>query len=236
MKSTVDTKNSYFALNFSNTANFSSGVNGMKVYYTKVDPNTSEETKGFYNFLFSSITSNYFKQEYTNSLVGQGFTNPVLFDSLLFIQSQQGLKTELEISTDQISLLEGKLINFAELEITIADLPEDEPLLYEPTSFIVATEYSDDGKLEFIRDVNSSFSQFGNFITGFGGAISDNDGVSIYKCVVTSFLKEQIEKGEGFKLVLEAAGKTQTPKRTVLYGAKHSQYAPKLKVTYTDIN
>ncbi len=235
IRSTVPTENSIFALNLSTAANLTSGFNALNFYYTELD--TSGETTGkVFNFLYSTITSNHFEHDYNQSLVQTAFDDPIIFDSLMFIQSLEGLKSILRIETDQFQDLSDKYVNYAELQIFIAELAEDNTLLYPAVPFVFTTRYNDEGTLIFTEDVQNSYNDFNNLIGGFGGDIRKVGENDFYKCNVTSYIKERIKEGESVEIIIEAAGKNQTPRRTVIFGAKHSMFAPKLKVTYTNLN
>lgn len=206
----------------------------MTVYYRK-DTVSSEVSFGFTDALGAGIHHVRFAHDYAGSEAQKFLDTPSLGDSLLFIQGMAGLN--MAISLPSLPNINDILINKAELEFYVADLPGDNLEWYPRNPQLVTAIENDEGNLDFTEDVSVSLSLFGGSLTGFGGSLMDSDttGMSPQKYVmnVTASLQD-IYKGSGDnEFFVIPFFKPNVPNRVVLYGPAHPTYPARLRLTYT---
>ncbi|HPK08806.1 MAG TPA: DUF4270 family protein [Saprospiraceae bacterium] len=239
IESTVDSKDSFIALDMGGSANSVVGVNGLKIYFNQIDTSNNERVKSYYSFLISNRKGANYITNYSSSEVGQALGDSTLCNDYLYIQSMSGVRSRINFDhSSLVNMASGKefTINYAELELSIAEDANQNTTLYEPISFITSSVYNDSGVLVLSPDMIYSYNKYNNYSAGYGGTIKKLDtGISVYKCNVTDLLKSAIENDKDFEVFLDAGSKTQNPRQTVLYGFENPLYAPKLNVTFTEL-
>jgi hypothetical protein len=126
-------------------------------------------------------------------------------------------------------------INKAELEITVADISTQNGIYNLPKN-LIATRKSEDGKLIFIDDISQLLSGGVSFVTSFGGTPNTSGTLRKYNLNITNHIKQAVKnKSFDSDIYLNVLTEPENPSRLIFYGAKHSQYPVKLKVTYTKI-
>lgn len=208
-------------------------TNVLTIYYTRDDT-----LKSTYDFRLGTRKFNNFVMGHDQGEVSSFIDDEEKGKELLFMQGMDGLG--LELNFKDLSLLEGKVINHAELTLTLADDPEFETNIYRGLTQILASRYGESDEeqnLIIIPDISNL--ALGNTIPltiGFGGnlQVDEDSGKSVYKCNITNRLKD-IQKSQGLdtELVFTPSVRVQTPRRTVFYGVDHPEYPVTLKVTYT---
>ena len=222
----IPSEGSLLGINLGDAANGSSGLNRVTVFYTDRD-----NSKRNYTFRITTVRYNHFKQAYDNAVVSQFLSLPSLGDSLLFIQGHRGLDTELTISN--LQKLQGKIINHAEIIMTIAVLPQDNLFFFPPINQVVASRLNGNN-LSVIRDISDLISINGNLAQGFGGTWNRTNNT--YRFNVTKRIKEMIENpNEAQNLIISPITRSTRPNRSVIYGPKNSVAPVRLRVTYTDL-
>ena len=110
-----NSKNSLLGLNFGAVADDASrGVNGMYVYYRD-----SADIRRTYRFIFSPYKYSSFESKPSVSL-SKKINSTKEGENLLFVQGFDGVNTELTFKN--IDTLKGKIISYASLEVTVANI------------------------------------------------------------------------------------------------------------------
>lgn len=216
-----------YGLNFNNTAlNSTSPINKLIMYYTVND--TTEKT---YEYLINTATINRFVHNRTTSQVESFINNPLLGDSLSFIQGVGGVKTVVKFN--DLNSLDTLLINKAELEITAADV-QGQNGVYNLPKQLIATRKNSDGNLIFIDDIAQLVSGNVLFSPVFGGSPIVSGSLRKYKLNITNHIKRAVkDKTFDSDIYISVLTEAENPARAIFYGAKHSQYPVKLNITYT---
>jgi len=203
-------------------------INKLIMYYTVKD--TTEKT---YEYIINSATINRFVHDRTGSQISNFITNPELADSITFMQGIGNVKTVVKFN--DLSTLDTVLINKAELEITVAEIPGQNGTYSIPKQ-IFAIRKNSDGKFVFIDDIAQPLSGGVSYVTSFGGAPFTSGSLRKYKINITNHIKNAVkDKSLNSDIYLSVPTEAENPSRAIFYGAKHSQYPVKLKVTYTKI-
>ncbi|MDX1409427.1 MAG: DUF4270 family protein, partial [Saprospiraceae bacterium] len=123
-----------------------SPYSGMTVYYSGVGSEDLAEYQFiFLGAFFEQVQLVSFDHTHTGSFVEPFIDDADLGDSLAFVQSMSGLNTEVEIIG--LDFLDDVLVNQAELEVFVADVTGDDPMMYPPIERMATREYNDDGNL-----------------------------------------------------------------------------------------
>jgi hypothetical protein len=150
-------------------------------------------------------------------------------DSLIFVQGLTGYTTRLDIPG--LASLEGNIINFAELELTLAELPGDDPFLFPPIDLMTLSYRNDNNTLILVTDLTLGLA---NELEFFGGRVETTpDNQLVYKMRITDHIQRMISGEFPQSLELQAFSRRENPRRSVLYGGNHSTYPIKLNVTFT---
>ncbi len=200
--------------------------NKLKMYYTVADT-----LKKVYDFAIDYAVINSYSFDRSGSTVGAFMDQQALGDSLVFTQGLGGVKTE--ISFKDIDRAKSLLINKAELEIFIADVP-GLPIYTKNPPQLIATVKNAKGNYEFIEDIAIPVSLQTSFVTSFGGTPIPVPGGYRYKLNITNHLKKAIRNSDfSPTLYLSVLTESENPDRTVFYGAKNSKNPVKLNIYYT---
>jgi hypothetical protein len=154
-------------------------------------------------------------------------------NDLMFVQSMEGLMSK--VTFPHITALSGKIINKAELTVTVANrenleifpLPEQlMALMYVDSSFVL------------IQDVAVSINVGGNFDL-FGGDFESEiiNGVTYttYKLNISGHFQDMVDGLRENAIYITTQPRSQIADRVILGGVGHSEFPIKLKVSYTDI-
>ncbi|MBC7885143.1 MAG: DUF4270 family protein [Saprospiraceae bacterium] len=229
LKSTPLSNPSIVGFNFSNNAlNTQNAVNKLIMYYTVGDTTRKE-----YQYLINPTTINRFVHDISGSIVEDVINNPSKGDSLTYLQAMGGVKTFVHFN--DLSFLDDKLINKVELEVFVADLPGQNGTYTTPLQ-LIASRKKTEGGFELIPDVAQLISS-GLYITDVFGGVSQGTGtLKSYRMNITNHIKRAVkDKTYNSDLYLGVLNESETSRRAVFYGAKHSSYPMKLKVSYTKI-
>ena len=214
--------NSITNLDFSNEV---SSLRELTVYYTK------SGDKDSYSFPIGARRSIAFQHDYSGSEAAEALNNQAFSDSILFIQSMQGLNIEVDLSS--LRELDAGTVNYAELEFTIAMDPNYDLDTQAPIERIGAFWKNDEGNIVDIDDITIGddiffFSQF------FNGFVDDSGENMVYKLVITNHVLDIInDRVDENKLILIAFNKQFFANRSIVYGPGHSLYPMKLKLVRT---
>ena len=207
--------------------NIGSIYSGLTVYY--------EDTAGVKNkfqFIYSPTLVNMarYTHDFAGSFAGEIVNVDGASDSLFLVQSMAGLNGSLEVNG--LDDLGDILINHAELELFVAELPEDDTLLYDPPArMITRTQTSEEERLRDAIDVILALS-LGD-INRFGGQLESDVQPKRYTLPVTAVL-QSIQNGTiQNKIFISSYRKANFPERAILYGPGHSDFPARIKLTYT---
>ena len=189
--------------------------------------------KSTYDFRYRVDRFSHFEHDYAGSPVSDFIDNEEIGDSLFFVQGMAGVNGVIDIS----NVLQYKdfLVNKAEIELTVAEDPEYQLDLYPPIELYGASFEGSEGRLVALQDLEL-ISEFG--LPVFGGELFEEevDGIMLKKVKfnITNHVINFIDDPTiGGKIILSAFFESETPNRTVFYGAGHSRYPAKLNIAFT---
>ncbi len=203
-------------------------IAGVKVYYHVAG--TPKEA--FYPL--RRLRMSTFEHDYSGSVVEE-YLNSGGADTVMFVQGMSGVDGIIEISPDPV--LKNKVINKAELIVTVNDLPDDNIDLYPYCEQLILSHVTDTSyyviKDVLIANKNHNIEHF------FGGVADEMSTPVTYKMNITNYFTRMLEGEVSNKLALTAYSPDGYPKastngRVVLGGAGNSTNAIKLRVIYTD--
>ena len=211
--------------------NFSNPTTKLVVYYKDQDINRTFD----YFFDQGAVKFTRFNHDYTDTPVEPFIADQTLGDSLVFLQGMSGLNIEVDFG--DISFLENKVINHAELDLYhVTEFPDDVPSIFSATQGLLAKKLNvDTEEFEDITDVTTAL-QLGT-LGLFGGDQMDVtiDDVDLFKYTInlTNHFQAMVEGDENSKIYLYTIVKSKNPYRGIFYGPGNSKYPMKLRLTYT---
>jgi hypothetical protein len=231
IKITSSATQSLLGVDIDLTGATSSNIPIMVLYYT----NPSTKTKTTYSFQFSSLKFNSVELTTSGTTASGAIGNQGKSDQYLYLQSINGQGVSVELPS--LTALSNKIINHAELVLTVAELPGDNLKLYPPIPQLIASK-NVGGKKTVIKDASDLINATPSLSlsTAFGGVLLGNSGgTRSYKIIITKHIKEILAgKTEDNKIFLSALNRGERPHRTVFYGAKNSTNPIKLRITYSE--
>lgn len=205
---------------------------GIFLYYTEKDTVPAQLQFNF-DPLWTRVVG--LDHNYSGTVAERYIGDTQLGDSLVFVQGMSGLFAEIEIPFAE--KLEGLVVNKAELELRIASLPGDELAIYEPLPLLLLLSPNEKGEFEAVEDISLIITRLGvnRLIEFYGGnPMNGNPGEpQLYRINLSTHFQKIISKTRSNVLRIVAFNRLQEPARVALYGAKHPQYAIKLKVAFT---
>ncbi|MCB0618986.1 MAG: DUF4270 family protein [Saprospiraceae bacterium] len=209
--------------------NLRTGGAGLRFYYRR-------DTSFFSYFVQvgePAARVSTFRYDYGNAVAGDFLDNPELGDSLLFVQGTAGLTTVFEIPN--AASLSDKIINRAELELTIISLPEESGYRLPPVQQLIVSEIVDDTTRQVIDDVIFALES-GDLDGIFGGTVEDPDdgSPSKYRLNLSAYLKDVKNGVATNKFQITVLTQAEIASRVILCGPGHPDYPAKLKVSYTN--
>ncbi|MBK8826386.1 MAG: DUF4270 family protein [Saprospiraceae bacterium] len=216
-----------YGLNLSDEALIAqAGINKLIMYYT-----VSDTVKKSYEYNLHTATINKFDHDRSGSLVEKYISNTDASDSITFFQGLGGVKTVVKFS--DLAKLDSIIINKAELEFYVADLPGLNDSYAIPPQ-LIATRKNASGQDIFIDDFAYSFTSASALAIAFGGVPFVEGGKTKYTMNITNHIKKAVKDSTyNADIYLNVLTETGNPKRVVLFGANHSTYPIKLNITYT---
>lgn len=204
------------------------GLTSLNVFYT--DINDGDTTNYTYRFLISPVDVRILNLE--NDISGTPIETAIADgdEELWYIQGLEG--PEIKLSFPNLADLGNILINSAFLELTAANLPEDDLTKFTPANQLIVT-YIEDGRFFTIDDVGQGASVFG------GGFVDDEDitaGIAgTYRLNLSNYFQKIVDGTAPSEIFIEVSPKAYNPARSIIYGLD-SVNKPKLELTYTRIN
>ena len=179
-----------------------------------------------------------FRHDYTGSKVETFINSDELGDSLLFLQSMQGLEVELEMP--YLENLKNIIVNKATLEFTAIQPAEDIADYYPPPILVQILETIDDEDFT-IEDLAILQAQsLADVYDIYGGTpieeIYGNQRIFRYSMNLTTHLQRIINGEREAKLKLSPAFGISFANRLVFAGNNHPDLKPRLEIAYTDLN
>lgn len=208
-------------------ATYTSDLSELAIYYRQ---DTLVNRK--YGLSVGLRKSTYIQHDYNGSIVKEAINGDFTFgDSLLFLESLAGTNIEFDIShIENIDNIDGRLLNYAELELVVADLMDYNIDNYPPIQIALASTSDEDNNLILVEDISA---------IGFPNDVEEfTEGTETYwkyKIPVTRYVQDVINKVEnGDNLTISAILKAHRPNRSIIFGPNHSTYPSKLKLTFTN--
>lgn len=206
--------------------NIGDALSGMSVYFHQ------DTVFKRVDFTFGRVAYSTFEHDYSGSVVENQLGKPSLGDAPVFLQAMQGLKVRVQFP--DLPNLADILVNKAELVVTIAELPEDEPVFYKPDPQLTALRQSTDTTTVEIDDFAYARAR-GNISSTFGGVpVTDkSNSRKVYKFVITNHFQEHLRGQLDDDFFIEIFRKGIKSTRSVMYGPQHTQFPAKLNLYYT---
>jgi hypothetical protein len=205
-----------------------SGLTQLVVYYREEgEPKVYPFTVGT-----KTLYATTFEHDYSQVGLQAFLDQPELGDSLLFLQAMRGLNPVFEFP--YITQLKQKIINRAELELTVMVLPDENGYInLEPVRQIVASQRNSNGQLFLVEDARLGLVRDDiSFV--FGGVPITGTPIT-YKLNLSAALKEIKNGSPEDKIILSVFLRSELASRVVLCGPGHSVYPAKLKLSFTEI-
>ena len=207
----------------------------VRLYYKKAQDTVP---KVFDYFFAGSKKFAHYTHDYAGSPAGEKIDQ--INDDLLYVQGMAGLRLKLEFPT--ADLLNNIVVNQAELEFTVASLPNDFPTLL-PADQLILTELRGDSTHVFTSDVlyslGTSFSEgFGRF-GGYPEEVTVN-GIKVkrYRLSLSDVFQQIVDDDNSTDLkkrtlYLSVYPQNRSAQRSILYGPGSATYPAKLNLKYT---
>lgn len=172
-----------------------------------------------------------YAHDYEGYVAGDFVENPDTNDSLMFLQGMQGLEVAFEIPG--LENFDQKVINKAELELTVA-MPADYDLIFNPVpEQIVALKKTDEGEFIVISDVSVLPNDLGVY---FGGQPEEQTGGEVlYKLNMSIHTQYVIDGSEPQTIYLAVFPKAGNASQVIFKGPGAVVNPPVLKVSFTDL-
>jgi Domain of unknown function (DUF4270) len=190
-----------------------------------------------YDFYFTGGNKfMHFENDHTGAEVATHINKPN--DDVMFLQGMAGLKVKLDIPFAKN--LGKVVVNKADLELVVANLPADNLTWYAPAKQLLMRDTSKD----FISDVyyaagtllNQGFDRFGG---NPQKQVVNGQNIQRYNLLLTQRLQEMIDQEigdlKGNTLMMNVFPQYSTAMRSVLFGQSNASFPAKLKVKYTKI-
>ena len=214
----------------------------MTMFYKEADTIPRSFTLAFTletdNFSRGSALLPTFSHDHSNAPIEDFIDNEEMGDSLLFTQGMAGVEFEVEIP--YIQNIDNNLVNYAELTFTVAELPEDNSMLFAPVDQLTAVYQDEEQDNRLV--VDALLAEFENnrkeFIQeAFGGYVQEKDenGVTLhhYSMKLTTQVARMLDEEVPNKIIIRPRLKSRTASRVVVYGPGHSEYPMKFKTYLT---
>ncbi|MEZ5058542.1 MAG: DUF4270 family protein [Saprospiraceae bacterium] len=204
---------------------FLNSISRFSVYYHSDDTTFLKR-----NFNFERTLVSNFEADYAGSEVEPFLNSIAENDSLIFIQGMQGLEAKVTFPDKPFN--EDIIISKAELELTIAELPNSNNALFTPPSQLMIYQRASDSTKVFIEDllyvVNSS-----DFNLWFGGTPQKSGSQTKYTFNISAYLAK-VWAGEVPKEVyIQVNKRWQDPSRVVFYGGNAQNHPAKINLYFS---
>lgn len=176
----------------------------------------------------------HYEHDYAGTLAERLLADPAPEDSLSAVQSLDGLLTRVDFP--DVSLLEGAVVNFAQLEIPVL-----EDGVVDPLPRILPRRANSAGDLVNLNAEGVSAGT--EFTVEQGGTIArvlpagggPADSIDVYRLNVTSYMQGVANGVNPPELFLVAIAQSQFPGRSLLAAGPGSGTAPRLLLALTEL-
>ncbi len=185
-----------------------------------------------FNFYFTefSVKTLQIEQSRTGAPVDSFIDDEILGDSLVFMQGFSGPLVKLDFPN--ITDLGNVIINKAELEFFIADLDQVGDN-YSPNEQLIVLEEVEENRV-LVEDAAIAINT--SSLDEFGGTVRQESGnVQKYTMNISGHVQRIIDGTAQSEMFIQPFPKPVDFARTIIYGANHSTYPIKLKLTYTQL-
>ena len=204
-------------------------INSLRIYYE-----TAGGKKFIHDLFFRTGRYNSVGHIYNGATVQPFINNPNPSEDLLFVQGGGGVETKINLTP--LLTLKDKLINRAEIELTVVEEERFLTSLFTPLNRFWAL-HSVNEQLRAIPDFNF-IPSFGEGI--FEGSVKEvetDDGTKIKKLTfnITNHLQRLLKNPDGIskELILSSFPEGERPGRIVFYGPTHPMYPAKFNIFFT---
>jgi len=202
---------------------YTSDLSELAIYYPQ---DTLDNRK--YGLSLGLLKNLHIEHDYSGSVVEEAVNGGTTFgDSLLFVESLAGTNIEFDLSN--VQNIQDRLLNYAELELVVAELMDYSQEEHPPIQILLAST-DEDNQLILIEDISA---------IGFPLDVEEiTDGLDTYwkyTIPLTRYVQDVIKSVEsGDNLTISAILKAQRPNRSIIFGPNHSTFPSKLKLTFTN--
>ena len=200
----------------------------VSLYYTQND------TAKLMNFPVrnDNLAFNTFENEADGYPVGNLYNDESSADSLLFVQCMQGPDVRIELT--DLSALEGRTVNHAEITFNMTYISGDDTASYQPIDQFILYEEGSQGQRLLVQDAALAIDA--GSITLFGGSPTINSDNSVsYTMLITEQVRDILSGDATNVMTLSALSKGSAPHRSTLFGASsQSVSAAKISVTFSE--
>lgn len=172
--------------------------------------------------------------DFTGTPLGEALNDNNAPDSILFTQGLAGPITRIEFPFISNLRDQDLVINKAEIEVWVGDLPENNIANFPPGEQLLLAIKDENGTFVPIRD----FAFVSNIPLQFGGVLTQEPGVSspgVYRMNIGTHLQDMVDGVEPNELFLILNSKVTRAERTLLFGPNHPELPMKIRVTGTII-
>ncbi len=211
-------------------------IHSLAFYYTL---NDDDETKLVYPFNLGAFSHLNVNHDYDGdgSAIEAALNDSSNDQEFLYAEGYSGTNVEFDLSA--LRNFEDKIINFASLEITLADVPGYDTRLYPPVNNFYLSYTNEDGDLRLIRDITSLISTgFVSLEEFYGGnpVVDGLTGETTYSMNISAFVNDLLsgELGDSNTLTLTSVSRFTEPNRSIIYGNGSGGPEPKLKLVISE--
>ncbi len=207
--------------------NMDASITRLSVYYKR-----NEDTRR-YDFDLSNFNKRtiYVEHNYSGAEVESFINDPVLGDSLIFLQSLNGFNAEITINNLE-TLPEGIIINKAALILTQANLPEEENI-FSPSDQLITFTRNTEGNLIWTNDVFPVLNDARFIDPVSGGYKIQNENSVSYELSLSTHLQRMINGEVDNKIEIGIHPSPEDASRVILNGPGNSSFPAKLEIVYT---
>lgn len=209
--------------------NLQSNYAGLYFYYNgSTSPGQFQYVTNGYSAKLSS-----FEHDFNSAKLKNVLDKPFSSDgSTIYTQAMAGVLGAVKIP--EITKLKGKIINFAELELNIEAIKEDNSTYFPPASQIILYYKNTSGNYVVTSDVIVAGEDVYKLVGG--NPIAGVDGKpGKYRVNLSTHLNRMVDGKVPSEIFIRVFPRSERAARAIFYGAGHPQYGAKLKITYTEL-
>ena len=209
--------------------NLQSNYAGLYFYYNgSTSPGQFQYVTNGYSAKLSS-----FSHDLSSSKLKTTLDKPFSADgSTIYTQAMAGVLGAIRIP--EITKLKGKIINFAELELHIEALKEDNTTYFPPASQIILFYKNTAGNFVVTSDVLVAGEEVFKLVGG-NPVFAADGSPGKYRVNLSTHLNKMVDGKVPPEIYIRVFPRSERAARSVLYGAGHPKYGAKLKVTFTEL-